>query len=663
MSKRAIDNDDDDDDVKEEEYDENLEEAKKKKPKVESIYREDVDFSLEADERLRVLSSELKGFELSPESFDESELANDPHLLELPLLFPPGFPFQEGRLKWEGKERKDGVVPLLFRKSMNELLRKVTNEFNEQSRGLVVRGFEGAGKSYALYALVCYFRLHRDQYRVTYIPDCGSWADMPAPWEYWMRALVATFQDELVKDDKTICQMCEELDEKIAKCSEKHRAASYEVLVGDLMEALKWYTSSNRLRWILVVDQENQLHTAKARNGCIHLYPFCLVMYFGSPSISQLVIVGVSENNENTYHSYSKNYPSYEFGLEEPQYTPAQFKLVMDRAGVKEADRELVADVTNRVPYYVSEILARNLDIAAFENHFRAVFQSSHQNFYLDTVRCKNYEIPFLEGATKMLLHLPTSDAFGFRLRMDQQLTVIRRKEGIFGEGRDIRFFYVLEAIIPIAIPVIRARWPSLQCLTDIDGSVSPAFYYPYFTVPMKGKVVEMYIIEKLRSEIREQKEFTLRMSLASRQSLCFPLSRVVDFSGQDVLEDPSFEPSQCSLIAPSSQTYPHVDFFIWKPSKVGNELHAFQVVLGSLDEHWYRQEAFMARENEPTKRFLRRFNVDYKAYYHFVVRETEATEDNKRRASLVTVEALSEKRGSCFPSLSRLRFHSEAVT
>ena len=255
-----------------------------------------------------------------------------------------------------------------------------------------------------------------------------------------------------------------------------------------------------------------------------------------------------------------------------------------------------------------------------------------------------------------MLLHLPAREDSEFDVGVfDQQLMVIRRKES----RQPGHPWFVFEAVIPIAVPVIREKWPGLQYLADINDSMRYVFSSPIFTNPVKSKAVETYIIEKLRYILKKKKEkVTLEVSTYSGEELSFPLTTVVDFSGQGALDDSLFQRDECSLFVPSSQTYPNVDFFIWKPAeskKSVGELHAFQVTLGSVNDHFHTQTKFMALEGKPETKFLRK-ETRYTARYHFVVPLAEAPktkpEEAKKRpvstrgqepeTSLVILETLS---------------------
>ena len=94
--------------------------------------------------------------------------------------------------------------------------------------------------------------------------------------------------------------------------------------------------------------------------------------------------------------------------------------------------------------------------------------------------------------------------------------------------------------------------------------------------------VQNMRARNKMRDQIHEKKQLSLEMPRFSAMGsdkadpLSFKLADVVEFSGQGALGDVPFKSSECSLIDPKSQTYPNVDFFIWKPGQKKNELHAF---------------------------------------------------------------------------------------
>ena len=80
------------------------------------------------------------------------------------------------------------------------------------------------------------------------------------------------------------------------------------------------------------------------------------------------MVVSASANNEGFTRSGA--YPIYEFGMEKPQYTDEQFECVLERAVLEDSDKRLrIAEVTNRIPYHVSEVIKIG-NIALFEEQF-----------------------------------------------------------------------------------------------------------------------------------------------------------------------------------------------------------------------------------------------------------------------------------------------------
>lgn len=102
----------------------------------------------------------------------------------------------------------------------------------------------------------------------------------------------------------------------------------------------------------------------------------------------------------------------------------------------------------------------------------------------------------------------------------------------------------------------------------------------------------------------------------SNTDNLSFHLVNALDFKAPAYL---TTTPTQCSLIVPKSQTYADVDFFIWNPAESKNELHAFQVTVGSVARHKKSSTNFIAKSKGLVG------EVEYEAYFHFVVPEKEA--------------------------------------
>jgi len=586
-------------------------------------YIDDVKFAMNVDTRLKGVAGELEVFD-SP-NFDATPAAVNPQYLPLPWQFPSDFGFQDLRFKMEGKDGKEeeGVLRLLPRRSMSALVKevkeRVKGKIQAGAKGLSVTGFQGAGKSFALYAMVCYFRLKRDQYRVTYIPDCAHWA--LSRWKYLLRALVATFHDDMIpfgEGNYSISDLCAFL-ERDALVDLKDADTVYRGGVVQLMEALGKYTRAKKLQWILVIDQENKLYSGPS--PVFGDYPFTLSFSAFHTPPYWFVVVSASANNEG--FNRRDHFPKYAFGLEEPQYTPAQFDRVMEDAKVPKLYRNQIADVTNRIPYYVSQFLEKG-SIEKFEDFFREQFEGTHKVFKENAMRYDGGTM-FKNLATKMLLGYPEerSDRFSI-IFIDQQLMVMHRKEEVI-QGAPPRFFFILEAVIPIALSVIREQWRDLIHTGPAGLLLKSVFDTPLTNKPVRGKIVELYIIEQLRFAIYEFKVCDLKVSAYSGEKLHFPLTTVLEFSGSCAYTGSSFPSKHCSLIIPLSQTYPHVDFFIWKPASQSagskDELHAFQVTLSPVNDHFHSQEDFMTQERKT--RFLEM--KDYSVHFHFVVPQKEA--------------------------------------
>jgi len=78
-----------------------------------------------------------------------------------------------------------------------------------------------------------------------------------------------------------------------------------------------------------------------------------------------------------------------------------------------------------------------------------------------------------------MLLHIPESETSRFPLRSAADGDSPKKDPDKKGLP-----LFVLETVLPIAVPAIRGNWTKLKFLADIDNLVRLVFSDPIFTVP-----------------------------------------------------------------------------------------------------------------------------------------------------------------------------------
>ena len=133
---------------------------------------------------------------------------------------------------------------------------------------------------------------------------------------------------------------------------------------------------------------------------------------------------------------------------------------------------------------------------------------------------------------------------------------------------------------------------------------------------PVKGKVVEYFLLEKIRKSILSIQPLTIKIPIVRSQKTTmelFTIKAVVDFGGQGGLCGGLPNRDECTMFVPSSQIYPNVDFFIWKPITKDRqyELHAFQVTIGDVKDHLDTRRKFLQLESDGVS--LHRFLAEEK--------------------------------------------------
>ena len=410
----------------------------------------------------RKVDDELKKMDILNSLEDEKKLKEE--FIKLPRLLTPKYDMQLTRFRFTTADPQWPLLPLMLRSGMAQLVREIKARLADPSeKSVYVTGHQGCGKSFALYAAVCFFRRGRAKYRVTYIPDCGEW--LIKPWDYLYGALAATFYDDEVETreggKKTIVELLEEMAMRVQVTMNQPFETTRQETVKELFEVLERYAKSKNLQWIFVMDQQNRIRSQNKTGE----YPFSLSENFGFPQ-KRLRVVSASANNQiaDSYHK------PFKFGTRTPQYTQTEFKLVMDDAKIINDQQRLEIEVaTNRIPFYVSEVLNRLHDqkktlkqaLKDFEICMTESFQETNMNFR------KNPNIDldcFFLSATHMILCLPFESIghihFG---SCDRQLTMIRE------DSKTKKLF--LEPVIPCALRVIQSM---LETRRNFESSNEP---------------------------------------------------------------------------------------------------------------------------------------------------------------------------------------------
>ena len=118
----------------------------------------------------RKVDDELKKMDILNSLEDEKKLKEE--FVKLPRLLTPKYDMQLTRFRFTTADPQWPLLPLMLRSGMAQLVREIKARLADPSeKSVYVTGHQGCGKSFALYAAVCFFRRGRAKYRVTYIPE------------------------------------------------------------------------------------------------------------------------------------------------------------------------------------------------------------------------------------------------------------------------------------------------------------------------------------------------------------------------------------------------------------------------------------------------------------------------------------------------------------
>jgi hypothetical protein len=185
--------------------------------------------------------------------------------------------------------------------------------------------------------------------------------------------------------------------------------------------------------------------------------------------------------------------------------------------------------------------------------------------------------------------------------------------------------------VTPIAHEIIEAQFgPGLEdLLTSTTKSILINFS---FTNPAKRNALEVFLIR----------------NFAARQSACISFSGrfagslqlrdllTVEFLGQGVpdrrvLQRLRFDRSRPMMLVPKSETYPHVDFFLWDPVEAGGVLYALQVTLDKpVKHHFGSQTEFFARHAKQWAQVFDVGDTDRRIRFVFIADNRDGQEIDK---------------------------------
>jgi hypothetical protein len=257
--------------------------------------------------------------------------------------------------------------------------------------GLYLHGPVGAGKSYAIYVLVCYLRrralrdLAYSKHRILYIQDCDQWqrSHVANPFQYLMAELIYAFgKDGPIGHGRMIVEWANYV--MSAERHSIHRQSRF----GECWDAVKRHVEEGGLLFTMVFDQLNAIYKLKLEAT----FPYTIFRPTPWQEVhrnSYLSVVSASANNEGLVELPA--WTKLSLDDSDIRYSEAEFKSVVQQLySVDPKDRHLerMEIMTGRVPYEVKLLFGchkptQSLDttLETYINKRATSMEDAHQKF------------------------------------------------------------------------------------------------------------------------------------------------------------------------------------------------------------------------------------------------------------------------------------------